>query len=130
MLKKLTMLVFGVFVGLTLCGCIAAMAYMADTAKAKAEIDVSYSQAVDVVKAAMKTQDIEFVKAAIEKDILVAKGTYVDGKTVRIYVQKLSDTRCSFSVRVGMTEQGKADAEKILQAIIDYSKDINDAAGN
>jgi len=128
MLRKLTTLVFVVFLAVTLCGCIAVMAYMADTAKAKQELDISYSQAVDIVKGAMKTQGIKFLEAEIKENIAVAKGKYTDDRTVRIYIHKLSDTRCSISVRVGVTQAGKNDAEKILQAIIDYSKDIEGAS--
>jgi len=129
MFKKLATLIFVGFLTVTLCGCIAAMAYMADTAKAKQELDISYSQAVDIVKAAMKIQGIKFLEAEIKDNIAVAKGKYTDDKTVRIYIHKLSDTRCAISVRVGVTVEGKKDAEKILQAIIDYSKDISDASG-
>ena len=129
MLKKLTTLIFTGFLAVTLCGCIAVMAYMADTAKAKQELDISYSQAVDIVKAVMKIQGIQFKEASIKENIAEAKGRYTDDRTVRIYIHKISDTRCAISVRVGVTVDGKKDAEKILQAIIDYSKDIEGASG-
>ncbi len=128
MSKKFATLGFIFLLSATLCGCIAVMGYMADTAKAKAEIDISYSDSVNIVKGAMKIQGVQFEKAAIEKEVMVVKGTDTEGRTVRIYIQKVSDTRCAFSVRVGMTEAGKASAEQILQAIIDYSKDVAGAS--
>lgn len=128
MLKKLSTLIFVGFLSATLCGCIAVMGYMADSAKAKQDLDINYSQAVDIVKAVMKIEGIKFQEASIKEDIAEVKGRYTENKTVRIYIRKISDARCAISVRVGITVEGKKDAEKILQSIVDYSKDISDAS--
>jgi len=121
MFKKLLILFFIGFIAAGLCGCTAAvMAYMAESAKAKQTIDISYSEAIDVVRGAMKVEQIQFLEATIKGDIAEAKGRYVDGKTVRIYIHKTSDTQCDIAVRVGTSEAGRKDADKILKAIIDY----------
>ncbi len=120
MFKKLQILALVSFLAVGLCGCVAAMALMADSAKAKQDLDISYSQAVDAVKGAMKVENIHFQEAVIKEDIAEAKGRYADGRTVRIYIHKINDTQCSIAVRAGTSEAGKKDAEKILKSIIDY----------
>jgi hypothetical protein len=111
-----------IIAAVNLCGCIAAMATLAETAKAKQKMNVSYSDAFGIIKGAVKTiEGFKFESARIEKDIAEVKGVSADGKTVRIFVSRISDNECSISVRAGMTEAGHEDAKKILQAIMDYA---------
>jgi hypothetical protein len=106
----------------TLCGCIAMMASVADEFGVKQDVDVSYSQAVDVIKGSMAEQGITFEQAVFEKEIARIVGIY-DGKmSVHIFITKLNASQCSITVRVGTNETEKKIAEKILQGIIDYSK--------
>lgn len=121
MFKKLAIMVFMGLLALSLCGCAAVMMYMADSAKAKQTLEISYSQALDIVKEAIQAQGIQFQEAVIEKDIARVRGRYTDDLTVRIFIHKISATRCTIAVRVGTSQAGKKDAEKILQAIVDYS---------
>jgi len=106
---------------LNLCGCVLVMGALADTAKAKQSLNVSYSEAVDIVKGALKTIDLRFESATIRKTIAEVRGKYTDGKTARILITKVSDNESRIAVRVGTTAAGKKDADQILQAIIKYA---------
>jgi hypothetical protein len=118
--KSLILLLVG-FLAMNLCGCMAAvMTFMAESAKAKQTLDITYSDAIDVVKGAMKVEGVKFKEATIKDNIAVAKGEYNDGRTVRIYIHKISDTQCDIAVRVGTSDAGRKDADKILKAILDY----------
>ncbi|MDD5432055.1 MAG: DUF3568 family protein [Candidatus Omnitrophica bacterium] len=120
MLKRLFRFLLVSFTAVNLCGCVVAMGVMAESAKAKQNFDIPYSQALDVVKGALKTLDIEFERADIRQDIAQVKGKYSNGRTVRILISKVSDTESEIAVRAGMTGAGKKDAEDILKAIADY----------
>ncbi len=121
MLKKLVMLILTGFMAINLCGCIAVMAGLAESAKAKQTLNVPYSEAIDIVSGALKTSGIEFEEAVIEKNIAEVKGKYTDDRTVRIFISKVSDSESRISVRVGTNEAGKKDAKEILQVIVDYA---------
>ncbi|MFA4889042.1 MAG: DUF3568 family protein [Candidatus Omnitrophota bacterium] len=122
--KKLIMLSFTGFLSVSLCGCIAMMTLMAENAKAKQDLNVSYSQALDIVKGSLKKQGIQFQEAVIKKDIAEVRGRYTDEIGVRIFIRKASDTQCNIAVRAGTSDAGKKDAEKILQAIVSYSESV------
>jgi len=124
-LKKLSIGMLAGFMVLNLCGCVLVMGALADTAKAKQTFNVSYSEAFDVVKGALKTIDMHFESATIKKTVAEIKGRYSDGRTVRILISKISDSETRIAVRVGTSTAGKKDAEKIMQAIIKYADLIN-----
>jgi len=120
-LKKLIKSGVIIVLAVNLCGCVAVMASLAESAKAKQKLDIPYSQALDLVKEAFKTLDIKFISADIRPGIALVKGNVTDDKTARILISKISDSESLIAVRVGTSEAGKADAERILQRIIDYS---------
>lgn len=120
MLKRLSMLLV-VFIATSLYGCIAVMAGLSESAKATQTLNVSYGQALEIVKAAIKTQGIEFKKAVINENVAEVKGRYADGTTVRIKIFKISDAECRVEVRVGTGATGKEDARKVLEAIAQQS---------
>lgn len=121
-MKKIIAAIFACLLAINLCGCMAAMIWMAENATSKQTLNLSYSQAIDIVKATLIAEGIKFQEAVIKDKIAEVKGTYTDEKTMRIYIHKISDTQCDIAVRVGTSEAGKKDAEKILQAIIDHAK--------
>lgn len=123
-LKKMLMLALAGFMAVSLCGCIAIMLLMSESAKEKQNFNIPYSQALDVVKGALGTLDIQFESADVRKDITEVKGEYADGRTIRILISKVSDTESSIAVRAGMSDAGKEDASKILKAITDYYSSI------
>lgn len=118
MFKKLVMLVFAGFMFLNLCGFALIAAGVSEASKARETIDASYSKTIDMVKAAMISQGIELGKAVIKKDDARVKGSYPDGRSVNIFVHRVNDAKTSLEVRVGTSEAGKEDANKIIQAII------------
>lgn len=118
MFKKLILVIAVLVLAMNLSGCVAAMVLMAENAEAKQTLEMPYSQAIDIVKAAIRSLDIEFLDAKITKNIAEAKAKYPDGKTVRIYVHEIGDNQCDVSVRAGFTEAGKEEAQRILQAIM------------
>ncbi len=122
MLKKLIKLIFSVFLTINLCGCAAVMILASENLKVKQTLNVSYSQVIDTVKGSVIEQGIKFQEALVEKDVARIKGRYDGGKSLHIYIHKISDTQCTVAVRVGTSEADKKIAEKILQGIIDYSK--------
>ena len=74
-----------------------------------------------MVKGALKTTGIRFESAVVRSDITEVKGQYVDGRTARILISKVSDNEALIAVRVGTSVAGKKDAQQILEAIINYS---------
>ncbi|MBU0547909.1 MAG: DUF3568 domain-containing protein [Candidatus Omnitrophica bacterium] len=121
MFKKLIKLIFAVFLTINLYGCMVAMIFVSENLKVKQDLNVSYSQAFDIVKGAVIEQGIKFDKALIEKDVARINGNYA-GKSVHIFIHKISDSQCTIAVRVGTSEAERKIAEGILQAIIDYAK--------
>ena len=117
MLKRLSMLMAVVFIAASLCGCIAVMAGVSESAKATKNLNVSYGQALEMAKAAIKTQGIEFKKAVIDENVAEVKGRYANGTTVRINIFKISEAECRIEVRVGAGATGKEGARKIIEAI-------------
>ena len=105
------------FVVLNLCGCLFIVAGMRDSAKAKQSFNVSYSKAIDVVKEVFTAGNLKFTKAIIKSDIAVVKGTFANGKTMYIEIFRISDNESRIEVRVGTSESGKPDAQKILDDI-------------
>lgn len=118
MFKKLASVVLAGFMLVNLCGCIAVAAGLAETQKVKQNINVSYSQALDVVKATMQAQGIHFEKAEINEHVSQVKGKLVDGDAVRIYISKVSDNESAIAVRVGTSESGMDEARGILEGIV------------
>ncbi|MCU0652453.1 MAG: DUF3568 domain-containing protein [Candidatus Omnitrophica bacterium] len=121
MLKRFIKLCLVGFVAANFSGCVAVMAGLAESAKAKQTLNVSYSRAFDIVKGSFKTLDVQFVSADVRPNITQIKAKDTEERTVRIFITKISDSETSIAVRVGTSEAGKARAEQILQAIIDYS---------
>jgi len=121
MLKKFSLMMLIGFICINLTGCFAVMAAMAESAKEKKTFNISYSDAIDVVKGSLKTMNIEFQSARIGPEVAEVRGKYNDDKIARIYLSKVSDDETLISVRVGTSEAGKADAAKIMQEISDYA---------
>lgn len=115
-------MVLAYLLAVNLCGCMAAMIWMSENATSKQTLDVSYSQAVDIVKNTLIDKGIKFQEAVLKNKIAEVKGIYANEKTVHIFIRKISDTQCEISVRIGTSDAGKKDAEEILQAIIEHSK--------
>ncbi|MFA5286756.1 MAG: DUF3568 family protein [Candidatus Omnitrophota bacterium] len=122
MFRKFIKLIFTVFLTINLCGCMVVMIFISENLKVKQDLNVSYSQAFDIVKGSVIEQGIKFDKALIEKNVARIQGVYDGNKSVHIFIHKISDSRCSIAVRVGTSEAEKQIAEKILKGIIDYSK--------
>ncbi|MDD5477651.1 MAG: DUF3568 family protein [Candidatus Omnitrophica bacterium] len=125
MLKKLIKLIFAVFLAINLCGCAVVMIFISENLKVKQTLNVSYSQAIDIVKGSVIEQGIKFREALVEKDVARIKGRYDGGKSLHIYIHKINDNQCAIAVRAGTSEADKEIAEKILQGIIDYSNKKN-----
>jgi len=122
MIKKLIRLIFVVFLAINLCGCAAVMISAVENLEAKEDLDVSYSQAVDIVKGSVIEQGIKFQKAVIDENVAKVSGIYNGDQSVHVFILKISDAKCSLAVRVGTSEEEKKIAKEILQNIIDYSK--------
>jgi len=117
MFKRTSLFLLMGFMAVNLCGCIMVAADMAEAEKASQVLNVSYGDAIDAVKCAFKTLNVEFEKATLDPDAARAKGKYVDGRTAHVEIFKTSDSRCKIVVRVGTSEAGKKDAQAILNAI-------------
>jgi hypothetical protein len=123
MFKKLSTLTLIVFISISFSGCIFVAASMREYQKAKQNFNVSYVKALEIVKKALISLDIEFEEAVIKPDIAVVKGKYTNDRTMYIEIFKISDNESKIAVRVGTSDAGKPDAQKILEAIERYSKD-------
>lgn len=121
MFKKILLLIplIPVISGLT--GCVLIMGALADSAKAKENVNFSYSETLDIVRGALKTINIEFESAVIKKDITQVRGKYTNGRLARIFITRVSADVSRISVRVGTSEAGKKDAQEILRAIMEYA---------
>jgi len=119
MFKKLLVLAVVGLISINVCGCTVVSAIVSEYSKAKQDLDVSYVKALDIVKEMFSVTGMKLKKAVIESNSARVTGIYIDGRTVRINIFKVSDDKCSIEVRVGMTEAGKKDAQKIMKAITD-----------
>ena len=123
MLKKLLInFIFGTII-ITFSGCIFVAASMRETQKAKQDFNVPYAKALEIVKKTLISLNLEFEEAIVKPDIAVVKGKYTNEKTMYIEIFRISDNESKISVRVGTSDAGKADAQKVLEAIEQYSKE-------
>lgn len=121
MLKKISIWLFSFLLVLNLSGCALILGLIAQSQEVKQEFSVSYIQALLMVKEALKTEQIQFENATIYKNSAKVKGIYPDGKTVHIVIYKISDTESNVTVRVGTSQAGAEDAQKIMSTIRQYS---------
>jgi len=123
MLKKLAItIIFGITC-VSSSGCIFVAASLRENQKAKQDFNVSYTKALEIVKKALISLNLTFEEAVIKPDIAVVKGKYTNEKTMYIEIFKISEIESKIAVRVGTSDAGKLDAQKILEAIERYSKD-------
>lgn len=122
MFKRITKVIFALLLALGLSGCAAAMILMAENAESKQTFDISYGQAVDIVKCAIIKQGVVFKEASLKDRVAEVKGSYQDERTARIFIYKINEKQCSIAVRVGTSDAGKKDAEEILTAVKDCAR--------
>jgi hypothetical protein len=122
MFKKSLVITFLAMITLNSSGCIFVAASMREFQKAKQDFNVPYAQALEIVKKALISLNLEFEEAVIKPDIAVIKGKYVNGRTMYIEIIKISDDESKIAVRVGTSDAGKIDAQKILEAIEQYAQ--------
>ncbi|MFA5007664.1 MAG: DUF3568 family protein [Candidatus Omnitrophota bacterium] len=123
MFKKISVLIVLGFISISFSGCIFVAASMRETQKAKQDFNVSYIKALEIVKKALVSLNLKFEEAVIKPDIAVVKGKYTNEKTMYIEVFKISDNESKIAVRVGTSDAGKIEAQKILDAITKLSKE-------
>ncbi len=101
------------------------MIFISENLRVKQDLNVSYSQAFDIVKGSVIEQGIKFDRASIENNVARIQGVYNGNKSVHIFIYRISDSQCTIAVRVGTSEAERQIAEKILKGIVDYSKKSN-----
>jgi len=122
-LRKSSVLFLASFIIANFYGCAAIPGPITETQKEpKLICNASYVQALVMVEAALKTEQVKFEKAIISKDVATLKGGYADGRIVQIVISKISSSESSLVVRAGSSQAGKEDARKILATIMQYSK--------
>jgi hypothetical protein len=84
--------------------------------------NVSYLRGLVLTKEALKHEPIQFGNAFINKDTAQLKGNYPDGRTVQIIISKLKTSESSLVVRVDNSQAAKEDAQRLLEAIAQYTK--------
>ena len=122
MFKKILAFVISGIIVINFSGCLFVAASMRESQKAKQNFNVPYEKALEMVKKALISLDLEFEKAIVKPDIAVVKGKYTNEKTMYIEIFRISDNESEISVRVGTSDAGKIDAQKILEAIRQYSE--------
>lgn len=122
MAKKLLLIITIAAICLNLSGCIFLAASLRETQKAKQEFNVSYIKSLENVKKALVSLGLKFEEAVIKPDIAVIKGRYIDGKIMYIEIFKINDSESRIAVRVGTSDAGKIEAEKIIKAIEQVSE--------
>jgi hypothetical protein len=118
-LKKLTTLFFIV---LNLNGCASISRSITEPGEAKQKFKFSYVQALVMVQGALKSEQIQFEKAIISKDVVKLKGNYSNGRTIQITILKVTNFESILVVRAGALQAGNEAAKNILEAIVKYSK--------
>ena len=120
-MKKLSIFCLVSFLIFSFCGCAIVGSALSESRKATKTVPVAYKDAIEMVKKVIEAENIQFVSAVIKTDIAQIKGFYNGEKKMFIKIVKLGDQECQIEVRVGTSESGRADAQKILQEIIGQS---------
>jgi hypothetical protein len=120
-LKKLTFIAVAIAICLNSTACIFVAAGMRETQKAKQNFDLSYEKALESVKMVLISLNLEFEEPVIRPDVTVVKGKYNDEKNMYIEIFRVSSNESRIAVRVGTSDAGKIDAQKILETIKEFA---------
>jgi small-conductance mechanosensitive channel len=121
MLKKLSILLLTVII-INFSGCVFVAAGMRESQKAKQDFNIPYTKALEAVKEALLSLSLEFEEAIIKPDIAVVKGKYTSERTMYIEIFRITDNESRIAVRVGTSNAGRQDAQKILEEIEQFTK--------
>jgi len=127
MAKKLSTLVFAVFLLTNIYGCIALLAGAAGgvgtanwlSGKLSQEVNGSFEKSVKAAKSALNSLKLEVTKETLKDNVAQVMGNYTDGRTIWIDIHRVSEKTSRVEVRVGATGDKEA-ARKILDKIIRY----------
>lgn len=122
MFKKLSMLIISIIIAISFSGCLFFAASMRESQKVKQDFNIPYATALEIVKKALISLNLEFEEAIVNPDIAAVKGKYLDGQTMYIEIFRVNDNDSKISVRVGTSDAGKIDAQKVLETIEQYAK--------
>ncbi len=84
--------------------------------------NASYVSSMMMAKAALKAEPLQLENGVVTKDSATLKGTYPGGQTVQIVITKINNSSSSLVVRGADTPEGKAQAQRLLEVIMQYSK--------
>lgn len=122
MFKKLITHILLVIIVINFSGCVFVAAGMRESQKAKQDFNVPYTKALEATKKALISLNLEFEEAIIKPDIAVVKGKYTSERTMYIEIFRISDNESRIAVRVGTSDAGRQDAQKILEEIEQFTK--------
>ena len=128
MLKKMAILVFGLFFISNIYGCFAVVAGTAAgsgtaiwlSGKLTQEFRASYDQTVRAAENALKSLNLEITKESKQAKVTQLRSKYTDGKEIWIDVRKTTDNSTKVEVRVGAISPDKEACSKILSRIQNY----------
>ena len=84
------------------------------------QVDAPYDTAINAVKSALKSLNLEMTKETREEAVAQIMGKYTDGKTIWIDIHKVSANSSKIEVRVGAVGSNKAEASEIMNRINRY----------
>jgi len=127
MFKKAGLLVLLVAMAVNTAGCMALLAGAAGgggtaywlSGKLVQEADVSLDAGFKAAKAALDSFGFKTTKEVKKDTVAQLVSEYSDGKTIWIDINKVSDSRVRFGVRVGAISDKEA-SRKILDKILKY----------
>ncbi|MCX5694560.1 MAG: hypothetical protein NT014_05520 [Candidatus Omnitrophica bacterium] len=107
---------------LNLSGCALTSGVTTAPVEVNQRFNVSYIQVLVMVKNALKTEQVQFEKALINKDTIRLKGNYPDGRVIQFVISKIGNSGSNITVLADTGGIGKKDAQKVLATILQYSK--------
>ena len=118
MFKRALLALFIILAVFNLCGCFTIIAgELREMQKAKADLDVSYMQVFDAAKEGFKDMGLNLEKSGNDGKRAFLKGIYTGEDTISIEIFNKENNKSSIEVRVGTSEAGKIEAQKVLEAI-------------
>ena len=117
MFKRFLVFVLAGFTIFNFCGCALMMTEVVESEEVTQDLNASSSRVLEAVKGALTSLNIKFNEPVIEGRTISVRGQYSDGRTAHITISGVSANQSRVEIRVGTSEAGKKDAQKILDAV-------------
>jgi hypothetical protein len=127
MIKRLTVLIIGIFLMISLYGCVALVAGAAGgvgtatwlSGKLTQEVNANLQRSLKATRSAFESLSLDITKETVKDDVAQIIGKYTNGKTVWVDLRPVTASSTKIEIRVGAVADTEA-ASKILDRVTRY----------